>query len=88
MSALSTNTNDYYQLTQARDKYTRNSKKYYACTQLIKINKLERKLILEEETLRRQQEKLDEYTRRFKISQRTKLQIIEALREDVASLRQ
>lgn len=88
MSALSTNTNDYYQLTQARDKYTRNSKKYYACTQLIKINKLERKLILEEEALRRHQEKLDEYTRRFKISQRTKLQIIEALREDAESLRQ
>lgn len=88
MSALSANTNDYYYLTQERDKYTRNSKKYYACTQLIKINKLERKLILEEETLRRQQEKLDEHTRRFKISQRTKLQIIEALREDVASLRQ
>lgn len=88
MSALSSNTSEYYQLTQARDKYTRNSKKYYACTQLIKINKLERKLILEEETLRRQQEKLDEYTRRFKISQRTKLQIIEALREDVVSLRQ
>ncbi len=88
MSALSANTNDYYYLTQERDKYTRNSKKYYACTQLIKINKLERKLILEEETLRRQQEKLDEHTRRFKISQRTKLQIIEALREDVVSLRQ
>ena len=88
MSDLSVNTNDYYYLTQERDKYTRNSKKYYACTQLIKVNKLERKLILEEETLRRQQEKLDEYTRRFKISQRTKLQIIEALREDVASLRQ
>ena len=87
MSVLSTNTNDYYQLTQARGKYTRNSKKYYACTQLIKINKLERKLILEEETLRRRQEKLDEYTRRFKISQRTKLQIIDALREDAESLR-
>ena len=88
MSALSTNTNDYYQLTQARDKYTRNSKKYYACTQFIKINKLERKLIMEEETLLRQQEKLDERTRRFKISQRTKLQIIEALKEDLESLRQ
>ena len=48
MSALSSNSNEYYQLTQARDKYTRNSRKYYACTQLIKINKLERKLILEE----------------------------------------
>jgi hypothetical protein len=88
MSALSSNTNEYYQLTQARDKYTRNSKKYYACTQLIKINKLERKLILEEEALRRQQEKLDEHTRRFKISQRTKQQIIDALREDLESLRQ
>lgn len=88
MSALSANTNDYYYLTQERDKYTRNSKKYYACTQLIKINKLERKLLLEEEALRRRQEKLDEYTRRFKISQRTKLQIIEALREDAESLRQ
>jgi len=88
MSALSSNTNDYYQLTQARDKYTRNSKKYYACTQLIKINKLERKLILEEEALRRRQEKFDERVRRFKISQRTKLQIIEALKEDVESLRQ
>jgi hypothetical protein len=87
MSALSSNTNDYYQLTQARDKYTRNSKKYYACTQLIKINKLERKLILEEEALRRRQEKLDERVRRFKISQRTKLQIIEALKEDAESLR-
>lgn len=88
MSNLSANTNDYYYLTQERDKYTRNSKKYYACTQLLKINKLERKLILEEEALRRRQEKLDEYTRRFKISQRTKLQIIEALREDAESLRQ
>ena len=87
MSTLSANTSEYYELTQARDKYTRNSRKYYACTQLIKINKLERKLILEEETLRRQQEKLDEHTRRFKISQRTKLQIIEALREDAESLR-
>jgi hypothetical protein len=88
MSTLSTNTDTYYYLTQERDKYTRNSKKYYACTQFIKINKLERKLILEEETLRRQQEKLDERTRRFKISQRTKLQIIDALKEDVESLRQ
>jgi hypothetical protein len=87
MSTLSTNSNDYYQLTQARDKYTRNSKRYYACTQLIKINKLERKLILEEQTLRTQQEKFDERVRRFKISQRTKLQIIEALKEDVESLR-
>lgn len=87
MSALSSNTNEYYQLTQARDKYTRNSRKYYACTQLIKINKLERKLILEEEALRRRQDKLGEHTRRFKISQRTKLQIIEALREDAESLR-
>ncbi len=88
MSALSTNSHDYYYLTQARDKYTRNSKKYYACTQLIKINKLERKLMLEEESIHRQQEKLDERNRRFKISQRTKLQIIEALKEDVESLRQ
>ena len=88
MSTLSANTNDYFYLTQARDKYTRNSKKYYACTQLIKINKLERKLIMEEETLGRQQEKLDERTRRFKISQRTKLQIIAALKEDLESLRQ
>lgn len=88
MSTLSKNSDDYYQLTQTRDKYTRNSKKYYACTQLIKINKLERKLMLEEQTLRRQQERLEERTRRFKISQRTKLQIIEALREDVVSLRQ
>jgi hypothetical protein len=87
MSALSANTNDYFYLTQERDKYTRNSKKYYACTQLIKINKLERKLILEEQTQRGQQEKFDERVRRFKISQRTKLQIIEALKEDVASLR-
>ena len=88
MSTLSANTNDYYYLTQERDKYSRNSKKYYACTQLIKINKLERKLIMEEETLGRQQEKLEERTRRFKISQRTKLQIIEALKEDLESLRQ
>ena len=87
MSTLSTNSNDYYQLTQARDKYSRNSNKYYACTQLIKINKLERKLILEEQAQRRQQEKFDERVRRFKISQRTKLQIIEALREDAESLR-
>ena len=87
MSTLSSNTSEYYQLTQTRDKYTRNSRKYYACTQFIKINKLERKLILEEEALRRRQEKLDEYTRRFKISQRTKLQIIDALREDAESLR-
>lgn len=87
MSKLSTNSHDYFYLTQERDKYTRNSKKYYACTQLIKINKLERKLILEEQTLRGQQEKFDERVRRFKISQRTKLQIIEALREDVESLR-
>ena len=88
MSTLSANTSEYYELTQARDKYTRNSRKYYACTQLIKINKLERKLIMEEETLLRQQEKLDERTRRFKISQRTKLQIIAALKEDLESLRQ
>jgi hypothetical protein len=88
MSTLSANTNDYFYLTQARDKYTRNSKKYYACTQLIKINKLERKLMLEEESIHRQQEKLDERTRRFKISQRTKLQIIAALKEDLESLRQ
>ena len=88
MSTLSANTNDYYYLTQERDKYSRNSKKYYACTQLIKINKLERKLIMEEEPLRRQQEKLEERIRRFKISQRTKLQIIEALKEDLESLRQ
>lgn len=87
MSTLSTNTSEYYQLTQARDKYTRNSRKYYACTQLIKINKLERKLILEEQTQRERQEKFDERVRRFKISQRTKLQIIEALREDAESLR-
>ena len=87
MSTLSANTNEYYQLTQARDKYTRNSKKYYACTQLIKINKLERKLILEEQTQRGRQEKFDERVRRFKISQRTKLQIIEALKEDLESLR-
>jgi len=88
MSTLSTNSDTYYYLTQERDKHTRNSKKYYACTQLIKINKLERKLIMEEETLGRQQEKLEERTRRFKISQRTKLQIIEALKEDLESLRQ
>ena len=88
MSTLSANTNDYLYLTQERDKYTRNSRKYYACTQFIKINKLERKLILEEEALRRHQEKLDEHTRRFKVSQKTKLQIIDALREDVESLRQ
>jgi len=88
MSALSTNSHGYYYLTQARDKYTRNSKKYYACTQLIKINKLERKLILEEESIHRQQDKLDERIRRFKISQRTKQQIIEALKEDLESLRQ
>jgi hypothetical protein len=87
MSNLSANTNDYFYLTQERDKYTRNSKKYYACTQLIKINKLERKLILEEQTQRGQQEKFDERVRRFKISQRTKLQIIEALKENVESLR-
>ena len=87
MSNLSENSHDYYCLTQQRDKYTRNSKKYYACTQLIKINKLERKLILEEQTLRGQQEKFDERVRRFHISQRTKLQIIEALKEDVESLR-
>jgi hypothetical protein len=87
MSNLSANSHDYYCLTQERDKYTRNSKRYYACTQLIKINKLERKLILEEQTLREQQEKFDERVRRFKISQRTKLQIIEALREDIESLR-
>ena len=87
MSNLSANSHDYYCLTQQRDKYTRNSKKYYACTQLIKINKLERKLILEEQTMRSQQEKFDERVRRFNISQRTKLQIIEALKEDVESLR-
>ena len=88
MSTLTANNHDYYYLTQEREKYSRNSKKYYACTQLIKINKLERKLIMEEETLLRQQEKLDERTRRFKISQRTKLQIIAALKEDLESLRQ
>jgi hypothetical protein len=87
MSNLSANTNDYFYLTQERDKYTRNSNKYYACTQLIKINKLERKLIMEEQTQRERQEKFDERVRRFKISQRTKLQIIEALREDAESLR-
>ncbi len=88
MSTLSTNTNDYLYLTQELDKHTRNSKKYYACTQLIKINKLERKIMLEEAILQRQQEKLDERTRRFKISQRTKLQSIDALRDDLESLRQ
>lgn len=88
MSTLSANSDTYYYLTQERDKYSRNSKKYYACTQLIKINKLERKLITEEEPLLRQQEKLEERTRRFKISQRTKLQIIAALKEDLESLRQ
>jgi hypothetical protein len=87
MSNLSVNSHDYYCLTKERDKYTRNSKKYYACTQLIKINKLERKLILEEQTLRTLQERFDERVRRFKISQKTKRQIIEALQEDVASLR-
>jgi hypothetical protein len=88
MSTLSANSNDYYYLTQERDKYTRNSKKYYACTQLIKINKLERKLILEEENINRQMDKMNAKVERFKSSKRTKLQIIEALREDVAGLRQ
>jgi hypothetical protein len=87
MSNLSANSQEYYFLTQERDKYTRNSNKYYACTQLIKINKLDRKLILEEKTMHGRQEKFDERVRRFKISQRTKLQIIEALREDAESLR-
>jgi hypothetical protein len=88
MSTLSANSNDYYYLTQERDKYTRNSKKYYACTQLIKINKLERKLILEEENINRQMGKMNAKVERFKSSKRTKLQIIEALKEDLASLRQ
>jgi hypothetical protein len=88
MSTLSANSDTYYYLTQERDKYTRNSKKYYACTQLIKINKLERKLILEEENINRQMDKMNAKVERFKSSKRTKLQIIEALREDVAGLRQ
>jgi hypothetical protein len=88
MSTLSANSNDYYYLTQERDKYTRNSKKYYACTQLIKINKLERKLILEEGNINNQMDKMNVKVERFKSSKRTKLQIIEALREDVAGLRQ
>ena len=88
MSALSANSHDYYYLTQERVKYTRNSKKYYACTQLIKINKLERMIIIEDEAVRRQQDKQDERIRRFEISKRTKQQIIEAMKEDLESLRQ
>jgi hypothetical protein len=88
MLTLSANSNDYYYLTQQRGKYTRNSKKYYACTQLIKINKLERKLILEEQNINNQMDKMNAKVERFKSSKRTKLQIIEALTEDVAGLQQ
>lgn len=70
MKTLSDNSIELFNLKQKRNKCSRNTVKYNAYTELIRVNKMERKLIIEEEAVTRQNDKLLARTERLQQWQR------------------
>ena len=77
MKSIKDNSDEYYALVSKRSYCSRNSVKYNAYTELIRVNKMERKLIIEEDAINRQNEKLQERIRRLDRQKRLKEEMLD-----------
>ena len=83
MNSLQGNSTEYYELLEKRGKYGRNTGRYNAFTELLRVNKMERKLILEEQALGKAQDKLVIRVDRFKRMKQNRQEIIELVKRDL-----
>jgi len=83
MKTLSDNSIELHNYKQNREKCARNTAKYNAYTELIRVNKMERKLIIEEDAINRQNDKLLTRTERLRQWQRLHADLLELTRTKI-----
>lgn len=86
MKSLSDNTLEYEQLIEARNKCTRDSKRYQVVVLLLRNNKLERETLRDRREYERQLDKMAERTRRFEDRDRLVQERIELNNREIAYL--
>lgn len=87
MKSLTQNTQVYQALVQTRDKYNLNTKGYKLVTLMIKANKLERKLLLDEREYKHHEGKMADRTRRIEGKRRDTRDMIDIINRQIDYLK-